>query len=288
MSNSRSEVFAIIGNPVEESLSPTLHNSAFSNLGMNSIYVAFRVVDLKRALDGMRALSIKGFSVTIPHKEAVIEYLDWIHPTAEKMQAVNTIVNEKGILKGYNTDGMGAYHSFLERGLDPKGKSILILGNGGTARAIAHAFLESADPKRVYIAGRNPERVDRLLADLSLFYETPLVSLSLFPEVDVLKEVLREVEIVIQTTPLGMQAESDSLPIPKGLLNERHWVLDVVYHRGKTPFLKDAEDHLAHGIEGLSMLLNQGVLQFELWTKRSAPKEIMRKALYDVLGSDSF
>ncbi len=268
-------VYGIIGNPVRHSLSPIMHNAAFSHLELNNVFLTFPVEQVKDGIQGMRALDIQGLSITMPHKTTVIPFLDWVDPIAMQMNTVNTIVNEKGVLKGYNTDGLGAYRSITDIGLDLNNQSAVILGNGGTAKAIAFTLLDQVTLKHLYILGRSADKVQGLVDHLK--EATGIDRITSFvnsDDPDFIKAV-KDSEILINTTPIGMSPDVEGIALSPELILEGHTVFDVVYKPTQTRLLKEAESRGARCINGIEMLVNQGVIQFELWTQKKAPRELM-------------
>ena len=276
--DTETQLCAVIGNPVKHSLSPAIHNAAFQALGLNYIYVAFCVKDVKGCLDGMRALpSFRGMSVTIPHKMAVMEYLDEIGPMARHVGCVNTITNEDGRLVGSITDGAGTLRAFEEAGVSLNGKQVLFIGSGGAVRAVAFAMAEMANPSVITILGRTKSRVDVLVGDLRENTPTAIRDGHLPTDLD---RAMAEHEIIIQGTPVGMYAHgAGESCIPKGSLQPDHVVFDMVYRPLKTQLIQDAEKRGCKTILGLEMLVNQAVLQFETWTGVPAPRTVMREAV---------
>jgi len=266
--NGSTRVYGILGNPVHHSLSPAMHNAAFAGLGENSVYLPFKVEDVGAALQGLRGLGIHGVSVTIPHKEDVMDHLDRIDPVAVKIGAVNTImsemVEERILLCGYNTDWLGAVRP-LAQFLDLQGETTVILGAGGSARAIGFGLLEAG--ASITLCSRTPAR-GRALAEV---LQCPWCSLE---DVDTLKG-----RILINATSVGMAPAQEQSPVAAAVAAKYKVVMDIVYSPLKTKLLRDAEDGGCHTINGLEMLLYQGVAQFELWTNRKAPVEDMRRAL---------
>jgi shikimate dehydrogenase len=261
-------VFGILGRPVAHSLSPAMHNAAFRELGLNAVYVAYPVADLARAVAGLRGLAIPGVSVTIPFKEEIIPLLDEIDPRAAKIGAVNTVVNRDGLLTGHNTDWLGALLA-LEEKTAIAGQRCLILGAGGAARAIAFAILEKGGQVAVTDLDR-----DKALA----------LSRHLWVEV-VAPDYLGEypAEVLINATPVGMEPKSGGTPIDPNLLGRYQVVMDIVYKPLETRLLREAKARGCQVIDGLRMLIHQGAAQFELWTDRPAPLEVMARAAYDSL-----
>ena len=268
---------AVIGNPVGHSLSPEIHNAAFRRLGLDWIYTAFRVENIGNAIAGIRALGIRGVSVTIPHKVAALPLLDSLEETAAKIGAINTIVNTDGRLHGINTDGPGALRALTDAGHDPAGTSLLILGSGGAARSIAFTIAERAAPGRLAIAGIMPGELADLCADIAA--RTPVSPVPIALTADNLRAEVPRARIIINCTPLGMHPQVDASPVPAELLGSGHVVLDIVYNPLTTKLLKDAGARGAAVICGIEMFLNQACMQFELWTDRQAPAQVMREVL---------
>lgn len=275
-------VCAVIGNPVEHSLSPPIHNAAFEAAGLNYVYVAFRVEDVAACLAGMRAFDgFRGMSVTIPHKLAVMRHLDEIDPMAVKVGSVNTITHEGHRLVGSTTDGPGTLRAFQEAEVSLAGKRIVFVGSGGAVRAVAFAMADLAGAAHITILGRTATRVEGLVGDLRARTGASVAGGSLAND---LTEAMASHDIVIQGTPLGMFPHAvDETAIPKMLLRPEHVVFDMVYRPFKTRLLREAEAVGCATIPGLEMLLNQAVLQFETWTGVAAPRDVMRAALVRAL-----
>ncbi|MCE5313208.1 MAG: shikimate dehydrogenase [Nitrospiraceae bacterium] len=263
----------IFGYPVAHTLSPFMHNAAFRELGLDFCYVPFLVEPdmLAAAVAGLRAMHIRGVNITLPHKENITAMLDLVDQEAHHIGAVNTIVNDNGTLKGFNTDGRGFMMSLSEAGVDVSGKRVLMLGAGGAARAVGYSLCKEASS--VYIAARTASRAAGLCSHLG--------SINANVECIGLKEsgsdkFLSGIDVIINATPLGLE-QDDPLPIAADAINSRHVVCDLIYKM--TPFLKAAAQKGARTIDGSGMLLWQGVLCFELWTGRKAPVDVMRLAL---------
>lgn len=276
--DTETKLCAVIGNPVKHSLSPAMHNAAFQAVNLNYAYLAFCVENVKGCLDGMRALpTFRGMSVTIPHKLTVMEHLDEIDPLAQHVGCVNTITNENGRLIGTITDGLGTVRAFENAGVSLRGKNILCLGAGGAVRAVAYAFAEICAPQSITILGRTPAKVDALVNDLR---ESAQAQINPGYLPGHLYKALLENEIIVQGTPLGMYGHGEGQTgIPRGWLRPHHVVFDMVYRPLKTRLIQDAEEAGCKTVLGLEMLLEQAVLQFERWTGKAAPREIMRNAL---------
>ena len=268
MINSKTYLLGLIGSPVEHSLSPVVHNHAFAAVGYNGIYLAFKVIDLDSAIKGIKALNLKGVSVTIPHKVNVMQYLDEVDDAAAKIGAVNTIVNHNGKLVGHNTDCRGALEA-LRTKTAVEGKSVAVIGAGGAARAIGFGLASSGG--RVTIFNRSKANGERL-AD------------ALKAEFLPLSEWLPDrYEILINTTPVGMYPDIDSTLLPKKNLSKEMVVMDIVYNPLKTRLLKEAEAQGCRTISGISMFVFQAALQFKLWTGEKAPLDIMQRSLLEAL-----
>jgi shikimate dehydrogenase len=268
----RTKITGLFGYPVEHTLSPAMHNAAFEALGLDYCYVAFPVHPdyLKEAVKAIRALDLCGVNVTIPHKEKVIPFLDDIDKEASYIGAVNTIVNSVGMLKGYNTDGRGFMQSLFECGISAEGKEVLIVGAGGASRAISYYLGKEA--KELYLYDIEKEKAERLVADLK----------KNFDNISTVDDIARteRFHILINATPLGLK-EEDPLPFDTALLRSDQIVYDLIYK--KTRLLDEASKKGCLTLDGLGMLLWQGVFAFELWTGVSPPVDIMRDALYKSL-----
>jgi shikimate dehydrogenase len=257
-------LFAVFGNPVVHSLSPVMHNAAFTATGYHGVYAAIRARDIRPAVAGMRALGFKGASVTIPHKEAVLACLDWVDPAAARIKAVNTIVNDGGALKGFNTDGEGAIRA-LTGTVALQGRTVAVIGAGGAARALADGV--TAQGGRAVVYNRSSARGETFSAELGVEFKP-------------LSEFTAEgCDILVNTTPVGMSPEVAGTPIPCGLLRPGMVVMDMVYNPLRTRLLLDAAAAGCTVIDGLAMFVHQGARQFELWTGIPAPIEIMRLAV---------
>jgi shikimate dehydrogenase len=262
-------LFAVLGDPVSHSLGPVMHNTAFDETGFNGAYLALRVKDIGNAVIGIKALGIKGASITIPHKISVMDFLDELDDTAEKIGAVNTLVNRDGVLIGYNSDGIGAVKALSEK-TAIRDKNVVVLGAGGAARAIGFSVL--AEGGRVTVVNRTPVNGEKLAKDLGADFQ-PMTALNKIDS-----------HILINATPVGMLPEVDAMPVRKQDLDQTMVVMDIVYNPLKTRFLRTAEDIGCRIVDGVSMFVYQGAFQFELWTKMKAPVDVMKKAVLSALG----
>ncbi len=276
--NAQTKLCGVIGNPVEHSLSPAIHNAAFQKLGLNFVYLAFRVENIADAIRGIRALgNVRGFSVTIPHKVSAIRYLDEVEPTARQIGAINTIVVDDGKLIGYNTDASGALRALRDGGVELQGQRVVMLGSGGAARAIAFALAADSAVAELFILGIDEAERRGLVYDLQA--KTSLRVHEATLGADTLRRLLPEAQVLIHCTPVGMHPRSDESCVPAELLHAHLAVLDIVYNPLETRLLKDAAAAGCRTVRGLEMFLNQAAAQFELWTNRPAPTDVMRAAL---------
>jgi len=278
--NGKTRVCAIIGDPVEHSLSPMMHNAAFKKLGLNLVYVAFTVTPtkLKTALLGAKSLGLRGLNVTMPHKNAVISHLDAVDSTAKSIGAVNTVLNNQGKLIGYNTDGSGAMIALQENGVYPEEKKMVLLGAGGAAKAIAYQAAQ--DVEELVILNRTPEKAKKLAEALKSF-GAKVKGGTLSSEV--LKQELPTTDILVNATSAGMHPDVDSSPVPSDLLHSNLSVMDIIYNPLATRLLKEAKSVGAKVVSGIEMLLYQGAVAFEIWTNCPAPVEVMREAALNEL-----
>ena len=268
-------VYGIFGYPVKHSLSPLMQNAAFREAGIDAVYVPFEVEpeNLKEAVDGVRALGIKGLNLTVPHKERIVEQLDYLSEEAELLGAVNTVKNENGELTGYNTDAEGFLRSLIEEGVELEGKKALMLGAGGAARAVGYALLKGG-VSFLYIVNRNFQRareVGELLGKRGNVLVFPLKE-------STVETLLKEVDLIVNTTSVGMKPEDPHLfdysKTPEGIT-----VVDIIYNPPETPLLKAAKERGCKTVNGLGMLVHQGAVAFEIWTGKTAPVETMREVL---------
>ena len=274
----RTKVCAVIGDPVEHSLSPCFQNAAFQHLKLDFIYVAFTVKaeDLGDAISGVRSLGIYGLNVTMPHKISVIKYLDELDERADRIKSVNTILNRNGKLIGYTTDGIGVLNALKYNGVDPKGKKVVILGAGGAARSASYALSEVAG--ELVILNRTIERARNLASKVRKLIGSHVnVKWDGLTEESLRREV-READILINATPVGMSPDVNGTLVEKRLLHPDMVVFDMIYHPLKTRLLREAEEVGAKTINGLSMLIHQGAASFEIWTGMEAPVDVMMKA----------
>ena len=272
----------LIGYPVAHSRSPQMHNAAFREIGFDAEYTLWETPPgtLRECVASLCTVDMLGANVTIPYKEDVVPLLDECDALAARIGAVNTIVNRNGRLIGYNTDAPGMIRALAECAslpFDARDKETVILGTGGAARAAVIALIDSG-ARAVSILGRDAGRIDALLHHVrSLAVETH-ISGGLFNSSKA-KISLQTANLVVNATSVGLKSNDELLPIDVNLLPTGSLVMDMVFHAGLTPLLQAAQAHGCFVMHGLSMLLYQGTLAFELWTGRDAPVEVMRKAL---------
>ncbi|MBN2719251.1 MAG: shikimate dehydrogenase [Deltaproteobacteria bacterium] len=278
------QLCGIIGNPVEHSMSPAMHNRAFDVLGLDYVYVAFRVNegDVKAALDGMRVLhNFRGLSVTIPHKTAVIEYLDDISEVDAAIGSINTIINNNGKLRGLGSDGPGARQALIEGGIPLGQRSVSIIGTGGASRAIAFDLVHNAGISRLRLCGILKTELETLAANVSDTTSIPVEAV-LIDEIS-LARALQTTDVLINASPVGMHPKMDDTPVPESMLHPDMGVMDIVYNPLETKLLKAAQALGCRTVSGLEMFVNQAVMQFESWTGQTAPKNEMRQTVLNRL-----
>jgi shikimate dehydrogenase len=276
-------VCGIIGDPIEHSMSPVMHNAAFQALGLDYAYVPFKVksLELRKAIEGIRGLNIRGVNVTVPHKIAVMQFLDRVEPLAEKIGAINTIVNDAGILTGYNTDAAGFLQVLHERSIELAGKRVLLLGAGGAAHSIGNVL--AAEKVKLIVLNRMQKiaTLKDFARRLAQFYGADVKVEELTNEN--LKKAITDVDIMVNATSLGMSPDNDQTPVPAELLHSNLTVFDIIYNPLPTRLLREAKAAGARTIDGLEMLVQQGAVSFEKWTGIKAPIDIMRKSVESIL-----
>ncbi len=273
-------IVGLIGHPVEHSFSPPMHNAAFQSLGMDYAYVAFDVEpkNVGEAIKGARALNIRGFNVTIPHKIEVMKHLNELDEVAELIGAVNTIDFKN--LKGYNTDGIGAIKA-IEEVTKVNDKNVVVAGAGGASRAISF-YLAKFGASSITILNRNELKAQKLASDV---LKSDLIGDVKSDSISEIDGYLKDADILVDTTPLGMDPHIDDEPIARaGMMHENLVVFDTVYNPNETVLLKEAVKAGAKPVYGIKMLLYQGAESFRIWTGRDAPIDVMEDALNKYLG----
>jgi shikimate dehydrogenase len=280
----KTQIYGIIGDPIEHTVSPAMQNAAFSELGMDCIYLPFNVKgdDLRFAIQGLRALNIRGLNVTIPHKASVISLLDELDPLVESLEAVNTIVNSEGILKGYNTDASGFWRSLQSEKIDPDKKKALVLGAGGAARAIC--FMMADKGADMTILNRHLQAGQKLADRISGLFRREVRALEL--NKDNLTMELKDAEIIINTTSVGMFPNVEETLVPARLIKNRQIIIDIIYNPLQTRLIRDGRKRGAKTLGGIEMLVQQGAAAFEIWTGKKAPVDVMREAVIKTLNKN--
>ena len=282
-------VYGVIGDPIGHTLSPRMQNRAIEAMGIDAVYVPFRVPagEVGYAIRGVRALSIGGLNVTVPHKTAVIPHLDRLTEAARAIGAVNTILRDGDALVGENTDVYG----FLEcvttyGGIDRFPETVCVLGAGGAARSVVYACSFRPEVREIFVVNRTLARAEEIAGSFS---GVGTARISAFPaDQAVLRRVVPESGIIVNTTTLGMKPDVDSSPIPEpGLIQPGQIVCDIIYTPARTRLLREAEERSARTVGGLAMLAAQGARSLSLWTGRDAPIDVMMDELRRAIGEQS-
>ncbi len=282
----KKEIFALIGDPIRHSASSCMHNAAFEKLGINAIYVILNVLpkDLKKAMEGIRALAIKGLNVTIPHKEKCMKFLDEIDGQAKKIGAVNTILNKGGKLKGYNTDSDGFIDSLkINTGINPKSKDIFIVGAGGASRAISFALAKNKAKSITFVDIKN-NKTRELKKSLNKYYSKCNIQSIPHKNKDKIKKVISDCDIFINATGLGLKPD-DPMVINPDFLHKDLLVCDLIYNPPMSKLLKAAKKGGIKTLNGEGMLLYQGMRAFKIWMGIRPPEDVMKKSLRAFLKS---
>lgn len=265
------KTYAVIGDPIEHSLSPSIHNAAFKALNLDCTYIAYRIPrgELKEGIESLRQINIAGFNVTIPHKIEMMKYLDESSAECKTIGATNTVSNEGGKLVGYNTDMDGFLEPIKKRNIGISGQAALVLGSGGAARAIVAGFAKE-HAKKITIANRTIQKAQDLSKFASsLGTESDYTTLS---NVDVTKY-----KFIVNTTSVGLKNEPS--PISTDAINSNHVVYDIIYMPMNTDLIQQSKKNSATIIYGYEMLLGQAAFAFQIWHKMQAPYEAMKKVL---------
>jgi len=273
----KTRVYCVIGDPIEHTLSPVMHNAAFEELNLDFVYVALRVEreQLRDAIAGAKSLDVHGLNVTMPHKTAVMKHLDEIDSTARSIGAVNTILNSEGRLVGYITDGIGAINALKKKGVILKGKKMLLLGAGGAARAIA--FYAAKEVEELKILNRTTQKARELAEATHKDSNKEVSGNSLSYEL--LKTELEDTDILINATSVGMHPDVDQSLVDPSWLRPDLCVMDIIYSPLETKLAKDAKSIGANVVSGIDMLVYQGAASFEILTEHPAPVKVMKKAV---------
>lgn len=274
----------LLGHPVSHSISPMMHNASFQRLGLDYVYLCFDITekDLHTAVEGLKLLNVRGFNCTMPDKTKMCELVDQLSPAARMIGAVNTVVNDNGVLTGHNTDGIGYIQALAENNFSIKGKSMTLLGAGGAATAVCvQAALDGA--KSIYLFNRKgsswnhaQELADRITRDTSCHVE-------LFDLADEssLKSALDVSDLLTNTTPVGMCPNENLSPLPsKKLLHESLLVSDIIYNPRETLLMRQAKEQGCKTFNGLYMLLYQGAEAFRIWTGQAMPVDFIKNTYF--------
>ncbi len=278
------QLTGLLGSPVKHSISPMMHNTGFQALGLDFVYLCFDVNEetLEDAVKGFRTLHVKGFNLTMPNKNKILEYLDELSPAARLIGAVNTVENREGKLIGHNTDGIGFMRAVREQDIDVAGKCITLMGIGGAATAICtQAALDGAG--RIYVFARMTSKYLPRMKELirRLKKETGCeILLCDNEDKDRLKKSLRESVLLVNATSVGMAPDEEGCILPgKDYLHEGLAVGDIVYNPWETRLLRMAKEAGCKGFNGYAMLLYQGAEAFRIWTGKEMPVEVVREKL---------
>ncbi len=281
----RTKIVGVIGDPVEHSCSPPMHNAAFKELGMDYVYVPFHVKPeyLRSAIEGFKALNVAGINVTLPHKKAVLSLMDSVSKEAELIGAVNTLVFKEGMVEGHNTDARGFIASLRDCGIsDFRGKKAVVLGAGGGAQAVIVGLaMEGVD--KIIIANRTKEKAIDLARSLSSKTMVKMEGVSLSD--NILRDYISESDLLVSTITASMDTRIQ-LVVDPCWLHQELVVCDIVYIPPETNLLKAASERGLKTIGGMGMLVHQGAISFQLWTGVKPPIETMRKALINAVYSN--
>jgi shikimate dehydrogenase len=276
MISGKTGLYGIFGYPVEHTFSPGMHNAAFAKLGRDACYVPFAVdpAHLGDAVKAVVALGLRGLNITVPHKEKIVAYLDELSEEARLIGAVNTVQLRDGKLIGHNTDGRGFLRSLRENaGFAAAGKSFLLAGSGGAARAVGFS-LALAGARELVFFDVAAAKAEALASDIREKTGKDAKALA----AGSVERSAESADCLINATPLGLK-KNDPLPFPRELIRKRHLVCDLVYNPAETALLTAAKAQGAKRLPGIGMLLYQGVIAFEIWTGARAPVLVMKNAL---------
>jgi len=267
------DTYAVIGDPIDHSLSPNIHNAAFRHLKLDHSYIAYKISagELAAGIDSLKKIKIAGFNVTIPHKIEIMKFLDDMDTTSKVIGAVNTVSNENGKLKGYNTDMIGFLDPIKKKNLAIKDSQVLLLGAGGAARAILTAMIKEKASK-ITIVNRTQENANKL-ADFAKKIGGNVDAVS----IQKANELVGDYKFIINSTSIGMKNEPS--PISTRNISKNSVVYDIVYQPINTDLIKKSKENGATIIYGYEMLLSQAACSFEIWHKMEAPYDVMKNAL---------
>lgn len=284
------EHYGIIGHPVSHSISPLLHNRAFAILGMKARYTGYDIPpdQLSAAVPRLIHDGIKGFNVTLPHKQAITHYLHAMDEAAQQIGAVNTVVNRAGTLSGTNTDAYGAFMSLAPFADHIKNANVLLIGAGGSARAVLFSLLKKFSPSMVSIVSRTAEKGEGLSRHFQPM--APEIRIDSFQTSKAtLERLVAAAGLIINSSPVGMAPHTNASPLPAEIpLRPDHIVFDLIYAPLRTTLLRNAEEAGATVIGGIEMLLHQGARAFEIWTGKPMPVDQIRPLILETLRSRTY
>ena len=282
--SSKTQLCAVIGNPISHSMSPAIHNAGYEALGLDFVYLAFPVEDVQGVLEGMRAIeNFRGMSVTIPHKIEVMNYVDEISDVDRSIGSINTVIHENGKLIGLGTDGAGALKALLDNGVTLDGKNVLMLGAGGAARAIAFTLARNTQLAELAILDVNEMLLQGLTADLRAGTDAVITPGAM--NESAIATAMESADVIINCTPVGMHPNVNTSLVAPELFRPGQAVFDIVYNPLETKLLSDARSRGLIVVPGVEMFINQAVLQFERFTGVDAPIDVMRRVVMERLSS---
>ena len=282
----KTKLTALLGSPVAHSISPAMHNESFKQLGLDYVYRAFDVneEELAKAVDQLKSIGIRGFNLTMPNKNKIVELVDHLSPAAKLIGAVNTVVNDEGILTGYNTDGIGFIQSLKDIDFDIAGKELTVLGNGGAATAIiAQASLDGASTINIFARpnSRFAKRMAKLVADINNTTKATACVYDL-ADTDKLRDAISSSTLLVNATSVGMSPNTESSPISDAnIFHKNLLVADIIYEPKTTKLLQIASENGCRTCNGMYMLLHQGAAAFKLFTSYDMPVELIRSKFFN-------
>ena len=264
---------AVIGDPIDHSLSPTIHNAAYRQLNLECTYIAYKIPtgELKSGIESLKSIKISGFNVTVPHKIEIMKFLDDVDESCKLIGAANTIVNDNDSLKGYNTDMDGFLEPIKNRDISIKDSNILLIGAGGASRAIITGFAKE-HAKKITIINRTIQKA----VELTKFSQNLALESETIP-IEECEKLDESFDFIVNASSLGLKKESNI--VPSKLMNDETVVYDIVYKPVNTELIKEAKKQNAQIIYGYEMLLGQATRSFEIWLDEKAPYEIMKKSI---------
>jgi shikimate dehydrogenase len=275
------QIVGLLGHPIKHTFSPFIHNIAFEIKKLDYIYLPFDVppANLKNAIKGIIALGVKGFNVTIPHKESMIEFMNNVSEEASIVGSINTVVNEMGKLNGYNTDVTGILETLNPYKKEISGEIVSVVGSGGAARAVVYTLIRHFKPKKIFLINRTEQRAESLKNYFKAKMKFDSFSTKeLFPPN--LVKIFNDSKLIVNSTPVGMYPESDdSITSLEDSFTKGQLIFDLVYNPPKTKLMRVAESKGAITLDGVNMLVYQAAGAFKLWTGEELPIDKLHKSL---------